>query len=86
MGQIYMIRHGQASFGSDNYVELSALGTEQGRLLGEWFANNRRKFDRIVVGSMQRHWQTAISCMAVLPGFAPMETEWQIRPGVNEYD
>jgi broad specificity phosphatase PhoE len=31
MGQIYLVRHGQASFGSANYDQLSELGHEQAR-------------------------------------------------------
>ena len=34
MAQIYLVRHGQASFGSSNYDQLSELGFEQARLLG----------------------------------------------------
>ncbi len=59
MGQIYLVRHGQASFGSANYDQLSALGGEQARLLGEWFANCGQRFDRLVTGDLQRHRQTA---------------------------
>ncbi|HJV74342.1 MAG TPA: phosphoglycerate mutase family protein, partial [Noviherbaspirillum sp.] len=58
MGQIYLVRHGQASFGSANYDQLSELGLEQARLLGEWFANSRQQFHRVVTGDMRRHRQT----------------------------
>jgi broad specificity phosphatase PhoE len=86
MGQIYLVRHGQASFGSANYDQLSALGGEQARLLGEWFANCGQRFDRVVTGDLQRHRQTAEACMAVLPKAAQAETEWSIDAGFNEYD
>jgi broad specificity phosphatase PhoE len=34
MGQVLLIRHGQASFGADDYDVLSDLGWTQGRALG----------------------------------------------------
>ncbi|WP_019140295.1 histidine phosphatase family protein [Noviherbaspirillum massiliense] len=86
MGQIYLIRHGQASFGSANYDQLSDLGQEQARLLGEWFANCKQEFHRVVVGGMQRHRQTAEACLAGLAHAAPANSEWVTDPGFNEYD
>jgi broad specificity phosphatase PhoE len=86
MGQIFLVRHGQASFGSANYDQLSTLGGEQARLLGEWFANCGQRFDRVVTGDLQRHRQTAEACMAVLPKTAQVDTEWSIDAGFNEYD
>ena len=38
MSAIHLIRHGQASFGADDYDLLSALGERQARLLGESLA------------------------------------------------
>src|SRR5690242_12482312 len=81
MGQLFLVRHGQASFGSANYDQLSELGTMQSRVLGEWFARCGQHFDRVVTGALQRHRQTADACMAALPS-----AEWQADPGFNEYD
>ncbi|MGH8807444.1 MAG: histidine phosphatase family protein [Noviherbaspirillum sp.] len=86
MGQIYLVRHGQASFGSADYDQLSPLGLEQARLLGEWFANSHQKFDRIVTGGLKRHRQTADACIAVLPKAHRVDTDWHTDPGFNEYD
>jgi len=33
MSDLYLIRHGQASFGKDNYDRLSPLGIRQARIL-----------------------------------------------------
>jgi broad specificity phosphatase PhoE len=85
MGQILLVRHGQASFGSSNYDQLSSRGEEQARLLGKWFAERGQRFDRIVTGSMMRHRQTAQACLGVMPdasGVAP----WSEDSGFNEYD
>ena len=35
MATIYLIRHGQASFGSDDYDQLSQLGIRQAEVTGE---------------------------------------------------
>ena len=37
MGTLYLVRHGQASFGTDDYDLLSELGVRQCERLGEWF-------------------------------------------------
>jgi broad specificity phosphatase PhoE len=86
MGQIYLVRHGQASFGSANYDQLSELGFEQARLLGEWFANSHQKFSRIVTGDLKRHRQTADACIAMLPKSNRVDTDWHTDPDFNEYD
>lgn len=86
MGQIYLVRHGQASFGSANYDQLSELGHEQARLLGEWFASIHQIFDRVVTGGMKRHRQTADACLAVLPKSHRVNTEWLTDADFNEYD
>jgi broad specificity phosphatase PhoE len=86
MGQIYLVRHGQASFGSANYDQLSALGFEQSRLLGQWFANSRQGFQRVVTGGMARHRQTADTCLAELPRTALADTEWLTDEGFAEFN
>ena len=86
MGQIYLVRHGQASFGSANYDQLSALGLEQARLLGEWFANSHQKFHRVVTGGLRRHRQTADACLAMLPKADRVDTDWLTDPDFDEYD
>ena len=37
MGTLYLVRHGQASFGADDYDNLSPLGHQQRQRLGEYF-------------------------------------------------
>lgn len=86
MGQIYLVRHGQASFGTANYDQLSELGIEQARQLGAWFGNCGQGFHRVVTGGMTRHRQTADACMAVLPVALRTEADWESDVGFNEYD
>lgn len=88
MAQIYLVRHGQASFGSQNYDQLSAIGKEQAAALGTWWAARDMKIARVVTGSMQRHRETAEACIAALHG-VPIDQfpalEWQSDAGFNEY-
>ncbi|MYM65754.1 histidine phosphatase family protein [Pseudoduganella sp. FT55W] len=86
MGQILLVRHGQASFGSANYDQLSELGYEQARLLGQWYANSHQAFHKVVTGGMARHRQTADTCMAELPKPLLVETEWITDHDFAEFD
>ena len=60
MGSVHLIRHGQASFGSDDYDQLSPIGMQQSTALGmSWEASGWAP-TAAVAGSMKRHAQTAI--------------------------
>ncbi len=82
MAAFYLVRHGQASFGSDNYDQLSKLGYQQALWLGQHFAQQDVSFDRVLVGSMKRHEQTAQSICEGLQCDLSFET----HAGFNEYD
>ena len=58
MAELILVRHGQASFGAEDYDRLSELGWRQSRWLGEYFAERGAVFDRIVLGSLRRHVET----------------------------
>ena len=47
MGSIYLIRHGQASFGADDYDVLSPTGIRQAEILGDHLLNLGVRFDRV---------------------------------------
>src|SRR5207248_7120980 len=59
MGRLFLVRHAQASFLSQNYDQLSALGQTQARLLGEYWSQRNVFFDRVCTGPALRHRQTA---------------------------
>ncbi|MEE4244485.1 MAG: histidine phosphatase family protein [Kangiellaceae bacterium] len=65
MTSIYFIRHGQASFSSDNYDQLSDLGFEQARHLGLSLASRVSPL-KVFAGTMLRHKQTADSALESL--------------------
>ncbi len=82
MGTVYLVRHGQASFGADNYDKLSDLGHRQCERLGEYFRGKGLRFDAALVGTLQRQIES-------LAGIAK-GMQWQAEPlswpGLNEYD
>lgn len=82
MGNLYLVRHGQASFGADNYDQLSDLGQRQSVRLGEHFAQLGVKFDTVITGTLQRHAQTWAG-IAQGSGLAHAPL---LRSGLNEYD
>ncbi|MDP1886245.1 histidine phosphatase family protein, partial [Polaromonas sp.] len=45
MGTLYLVRHGQASFGAENYDVLSSMGHRQSVRLGEYFKYKGVTFD-----------------------------------------
>lgn len=84
MGAIYLLRHGQASFGSNNYDQLSAVGHQQARVLGEALKARGVTPDRLVSGTMQRHQETAAGALAGLGLDAAKPLA--LHAGVNEFD
>src|SRR3954462_1431524 len=82
MGTLYLIRHGQASFGADDYDQLSELGRRQSVRLGEYFAERGIRFDGLIAGTLRRHKQTLAG---ILQGMdhAGEHLSWE---GLNEYD
>ncbi len=59
MGQLWLVRHGQASFLEQNYDKLSAKGEVQARILGEYWASHRLAFDHVFSGPRVRQLETA---------------------------
>ncbi len=82
MGQLYLIRHGQASFGAEDYDNLSELGHQQAERLGAYFKQKNLQFDAVITGTLRRHTQTWQG-IAQGAGFAHEPLQ---MPGLNEYD
>jgi broad specificity phosphatase PhoE len=57
VGTLYLIRHGQASYGETDYDRLSPRGIEQALAVGRWAA--RARLDALYAGPMRRQQQTA---------------------------
>lgn len=58
MGTIYLVRHGQAAFGTDDYDRLTETGFAQARLLGERFVERGLTFAATYSGTLRRHTET----------------------------
>ena len=82
MGAVYLVRHGQASFGQDNYDQLSDTGFEQARVLGEALRARLTGLDAVFLGTLARHRQTAETCLAALG----MNVPQRVLPGFDEFN
>ncbi|SDS39405.1 Broad specificity phosphatase PhoE [Halopseudomonas xinjiangensis] len=83
MGSIYLIRHGQASLGAEDYDVLSPVGIKQSKLLGEYLNKLNVRFDRCYAGNMKRQIDTCHHALAQMAD-APTR-EISIDTGFNEY-
>lgn len=64
MGEIVLVRHGQANTGAQSeeaYDRLSELGHIQAGWLGDWFDTHDPGFDLVLSGTMRRHRETAVA-------------------------
>ena len=82
MGTLYLVRHGQASFGAADYDQLSELGARQCRTLGEYLRERGVGFEAVLRGSLRRQVQS-LAALAAGHGSLPEAMEW---PALNEYD
>jgi broad specificity phosphatase PhoE len=82
MGTLYLVRHGQASFGAANYDQLSELGTRQCAELGAWMQARGLRFEGVLLGTLARQRQSLDAIASTMPGLPPA-LEW---PALNEYD
>nr|WP_186352893.1 histidine phosphatase family protein [Pseudomonas koreensis] len=81
-----MIRHGQASFGADDYDVLSPIGVRQAEILGQHLAELGICFDRCLAGDLRRQQHTATSALVQFTAkglpVPPLETD----AAFNEFD
>ncbi len=71
MAAIYLIRHGQASFGAENYDKLSEMGCRQARVVGEFLRDSGIHFDAVYSGDLLRQRETARLAIASQPAEVP---------------
>ena len=82
MSKVYLVRHGQASAGTDDYDRLSSLGEKQSQLLGQWWHSQGFSPDIACHGTLKRQRDTAHLALA---GHTPLRTPDE-HEGLNEYD
>ena len=83
MGELYLIRHAQASFGAEDYDKLSALGHEQSIALGKALSQHGVMPEAWVMGDMRRHRETL---EGIARGMGNSNLGPLIHNGLNEFD
>lgn len=83
MGQLLLVRHGQASWDGEDYDVLSERGHRQGALLGAALAARGVRPDVVVSGGMRRHRETVENILDGA-GLGPVDVE--VDGGWDEYD
>ena len=76
--ELWLVRHGQAAFGTEDYDRLTELGWQQARWLGAHLAG--RRFSRIAAGRLRRQRETAEALNEHLGG------DLETVTGLEEYD
>ncbi|GAB1513878.1 histidine phosphatase family protein [Actinophytocola sp. KF-1] len=82
MTAVYLLRHGQASFGGPDYDLLSATGKQQAVVLGQELRRRELAVHAVWSGTLRRQLQTASACLAEAGVELPVreDARW------NEYD
>ncbi len=82
MTAVYLLRHGQASFGGPDYDVLSATGKQQAVVLGEELRRRQLTVHAVWSGTLRRQLETAAACLAEAGIELPVreDSRW------NEYD
>ena len=86
MGNLYLIRHGQASFGAEDYDVLSAVGVRQSQALGEHLAQLGVRLDRCVAGDLRRQQDTARLALEALHASGCAVPAVETDAAFNEFD
>jgi broad specificity phosphatase PhoE len=81
MSELYLVRHGQASFASSDYDRLSPIGHEQAALLAAHWREQGLRFDAVYAGSLRRQRETAAALCALADDPVP-----RVDAGFDEYD
>ena len=82
MGAVYLLRHGQASFGTADYDVLSPAGRLQSKVLGDELRRRAVPVHTVWAGTLRRQLATAAACLPAAGISAPVreDARW------NEYD
>lgn len=86
MGTLYLVRHGQASFGAADYDQLSPLGHRQSVRLGEFFRQHGLQFEAVLTGTLKRQQQTWAGIAEGMGQSGSAVQQPLAWPGLNEYD
>ncbi len=82
MTRLYLIRHGQASFGAGPYDRLSPRGERQSLLLGQHLQRTAFHADAWISGALERQRSTLAAMLQGLESSSATDA----HPDFNEYD
>ncbi len=82
MPAVYLLRHGQASFGGADYDVLSTVGEQQAKVLGAELNRREVPVHAVWSGTLRRQVDTAAGCLAELGVATPVRQD----PRWDEYD
>jgi broad specificity phosphatase PhoE len=89
MPVLYLLRHGQASFGTEDYDNLSELGRRQAHVAGAELARRGARAPVVVSGTLRRQRDTAAIAADVLgadvAGTDARFDEFEAHRAVDEY-
>jgi broad specificity phosphatase PhoE len=85
VSKIYMVRHGQASFGKAKYDELSAKGRQQCVILAEYLIRTGMSFDSVYAGDMVRQKDTAQEMSSTCRAYDRSLPDLCVMTEFNEY-
>lgn len=85
MGELYLVRHGQASFGSNNYDALSPVGEKQAEVVAEHL-RSEVVVDHVIAGSLKRQKDTAQAYLKQLQNHHGVSLELAEDEGFNEFE
>lgn len=86
MSTLFLVRHGQASFGADDYDKLSPVGHQQAHLLGRYFADRGVRPVRVMTGTLRRQRETWAGIAAGLATAGIDTPPPLVRNSLDEYD
>jgi broad specificity phosphatase PhoE len=86
MSVLTLVRHGQASFFADDYDQLTPLGEQQSRLLGEYWIRHGVSFDAVYTGPRARQQRSAEIVGAVFHQAASAWPDPVVVPDLDEFD
>jgi len=86
MGYLVLVRHGQARTFEKESDQLSPLGEEQARVLGQYWIRQGVEFDEVYSGALTRQRRTAEITSRCFAEAGLSWPEIQTTPELNEYD
>lgn len=86
MSRVYLVRHGQAAFGSDDYDRLTETGVAQCRQLARHWRAIGRDFDLVYSGTLRRQRESAEAFARAAAEEGAEVPPVRLLPGVEEYD